>query len=94
MTEVWRNKDRYDPSRSLGAWVLGIANKRAIDHVRRRRRTAVPGEELYGIARTTDLQSGRQRTNWLWWRTVVDPRLCWEHVYRRIDCGSGQESAA
>jgi DNA-directed RNA polymerase specialized sigma24 family protein len=64
MTEVWRNKDRYDPSRSLGAWVLGIANKRAIDHVRRRRRTAVPVEELYGIARTTDLQSGRQRTNW------------------------------
>jgi RNA polymerase sigma factor (sigma-70 family) len=48
--EVWRHKDRYDPSRSLGAWVLGIANKRAIDHVRRQRRTAVPVEELYGIA--------------------------------------------
>jgi RNA polymerase sigma factor (sigma-70 family) len=48
--EVWRHKDRYDPSRSLGAWVLGIANKRAIDHVRRRRRTAVPVEELDGIA--------------------------------------------
>lgn len=48
--EVWRHKDRYDPSRSLGAWVLGIANKRAIDHLRRRRRTAVPVEELYGIA--------------------------------------------
>jgi RNA polymerase sigma factor (sigma-70 family) len=48
--EVWRHKDRYDPSRSLRAWVLGIANKRAIDHVRRQRRTAVPVEELYGIA--------------------------------------------
>jgi RNA polymerase sigma factor (sigma-70 family) len=48
--EVWRHKDRYDPSRSLGAWVLGIANKRAIDHVRRQRRTAVPVDELYGIA--------------------------------------------
>jgi RNA polymerase sigma factor (sigma-70 family) len=48
--EVWRHNDRYDPSRSLGAWVLGIANKRAIDHLRRQRRTAVPVEELYGIA--------------------------------------------
>ena len=47
--EVWRHKDRYDPSRSLGAWVLGIAHKRAIDDVRRRRHTAVPVEELYGI---------------------------------------------
>jgi RNA polymerase sigma factor (sigma-70 family) len=47
--EVWRHKDRYDPSRSLEAWVLGIANKRAIDHIRRRRRTAVPVEELYGM---------------------------------------------
>ena len=48
--EVWRHKDRYDPSRSLGAWVLGIANKRAIDHVRRQRRTAARSEELDGIA--------------------------------------------
>ena len=48
--DVWRHKDRYDPSRSLGAWVLGIARLRAIDHVRRRRRTAVPVEELCSIA--------------------------------------------
>jgi RNA polymerase sigma factor (sigma-70 family) len=47
--ELWRHKDRYDPSRSLEAWVLGIAHKRAIDHVRRRRRTVVPLEELSGI---------------------------------------------
>jgi hypothetical protein len=47
--EVWRHKDRYERSRSLEAWVLGIANKRAIDHVRRRRRAAIPVEELYGM---------------------------------------------
>ena len=48
--EVWRHKDRYDPSRSLEGWVLGIANKRAIDHLRRRRRTTAPIDELDGIA--------------------------------------------
>src|SRR5213079_2825776 len=32
--EVWRNRDRYDPGRSLEAWVLGIARKRAIDELR------------------------------------------------------------
>ena len=30
--------------------MLGIANKRAIDHLRRRRRTAAPVDELDGIA--------------------------------------------
>jgi RNA polymerase sigma factor (sigma-70 family) len=39
--EVWRHNDRYDPSRSLEAWILGIARKRAIDHLRRRRNPAV-----------------------------------------------------
>jgi RNA polymerase sigma factor (sigma-70 family) len=39
--EVWRHNDRYDPSRSLTAWVLGIARKRAIDHLRRRRNIPV-----------------------------------------------------
>lgn len=35
--EVWRAHERYDPDRSLRAWVLGIAQKRAIDHLRRQR---------------------------------------------------------
>jgi RNA polymerase sigma factor (sigma-70 family) len=48
--EVWRNRDRYDPSRSLEAWVLGIARKRAIDQLRRRRANVVPIEELRDIA--------------------------------------------
>jgi len=39
--EVWRARDRYDPSRSLRGWVLGIARKRAIDHLRRRKDNVV-----------------------------------------------------
>ena len=48
--EVWRHNDRYDPSRSLTAWVLGIARNRAIDHLRRQRNTAVVAENLNDIA--------------------------------------------
>jgi RNA polymerase sigma factor (sigma-70 family) len=48
--EVWRNRDRYDPTRSLEAWVLGIARKRAIDQLRRRHANVVPIEELREIA--------------------------------------------
>jgi RNA polymerase sigma factor (sigma-70 family) len=39
--EVWRVHDRYDPSQSLRGWILGIARKRAIDHLRRRRDAVV-----------------------------------------------------
>ncbi len=48
--EVWRNRDRYDPSRSLEAWVLAIARKRAIDLLRRRHANVVPIEDLRDIA--------------------------------------------
>jgi RNA polymerase sigma factor (sigma-70 family) len=48
--EVWRNRDRYDPARSLEAWVLGIARKRAIDQLRRRHANVMPLEELRDIA--------------------------------------------
>jgi RNA polymerase sigma factor (sigma-70 family) len=48
--EVWRNRDRYDPARSLEAWLLGIARKRAIDQLRRRHANVVPLEELRDIA--------------------------------------------
>jgi RNA polymerase sigma factor (sigma-70 family) len=44
--EVWRHNGRYDPSRSLTGWVLGIARNRAIDHLRRQRNTAVALETL------------------------------------------------
>jgi RNA polymerase sigma factor (sigma-70 family) len=48
--ELWRNRDRYDPTRSLEAWVLGIARKRAIDQLRRRHANVVPIEELRDLA--------------------------------------------
>ncbi|MEU8247783.1 sigma-70 family RNA polymerase sigma factor [Nonomuraea sp. NPDC048916] len=40
--EAWRSRDRYDPGRSPRAWLLGIAHKRAVDHLRRRRPHTVP----------------------------------------------------
>jgi RNA polymerase sigma factor (sigma-70 family) len=48
--ELWKNRDRYDPDRSLEAWVLAIARKRAIDQLRRRHANVVPIEELRDIA--------------------------------------------
>jgi RNA polymerase sigma factor (sigma-70 family) len=48
--EVWRHNGRYDPSRSLAGWVLGIARNRAIDHLRRQRTTAVALEALADIS--------------------------------------------
>ena len=47
--EVWRHNGRYDPSRSLTAWVLGIARKRAIDHLRRRRHIATTLDDLENV---------------------------------------------
>jgi RNA polymerase sigma factor (sigma-70 family) len=47
--EVWRHNRRYDPSRSLPAWVLGIARKRAIDHLRRRRTIPVALDNLADV---------------------------------------------
>lgn len=57
--EVWRSAERYDPARSLEAWVFGIARKRAIDALRTRRAAVVPLEavrELIG-------EDGRELTD-------------------------------
>jgi RNA polymerase sigma factor (sigma-70 family) len=47
--EVWRVHDRYDPSLPLRAWVLSIARKRAIDHLRKRRDVVVPIDSMREI---------------------------------------------
>jgi RNA polymerase sigma factor (sigma-70 family) len=47
--EVWRVHDRYDPGQSLRGWVLGIARKRAIDHLRQRRDVVVPLDSMREI---------------------------------------------
>ena len=38
--DLWRNRARYDPARSLQAWALTIARRRAIDYLRTRPRAA------------------------------------------------------
>jgi len=43
--EVWRYRNRFDPGRSLEAWVLTIARRRAIDHLRARSRDMLPLED-------------------------------------------------
>jgi RNA polymerase sigma factor (sigma-70 family) len=48
--EVWRSRERFNPELSLRAWVLGIARKRAIDHLRRRHDTVVSMDSLREIA--------------------------------------------
>ena len=45
--DLWRTRARYDPGRSLEAWALTIARRRAIDHLRARPRPAIP---LAGVA--------------------------------------------
>jgi RNA polymerase sigma factor (sigma-70 family) len=47
--EVWRVHERYDPNQSLRGWVLGIARKRAIDHLRKRRDVVVPIDSMREI---------------------------------------------
>jgi RNA polymerase sigma-70 factor (ECF subfamily) len=47
--EVWRVRERYDPTLSLRGWVLSIARKRAIDHLRKRRDVVVPLESMREI---------------------------------------------
>jgi RNA polymerase sigma-70 factor (ECF subfamily) len=65
--EVWRSHDRYDPSRSLRAWVLAIARKRAIDHLRKRRDIVVPMEAMREIAG----DDGRETADRLVWADEV-----------------------
>ncbi|MFI6316241.1 RNA polymerase sigma factor [Nonomuraea sp. NPDC050556] len=40
-TEVWRSRRRFDPARNLESWILTIAHRRAVDHLRIRRLTTV-----------------------------------------------------
>ena len=70
--EVWRVHERYDPKLSLRGWVLGIARKRAIDHLRKRRDVVVPMESMREIVG----DDGREVAERLVWadevRTALD----------------------
>jgi RNA polymerase sigma factor (sigma-70 family) len=65
--EVWRVHERYDPSLSLRGWVLGIARKRAIDHLRKRKDVVVPLDSMREI--TGD--DGREVAERLVWADEV-----------------------
>jgi RNA polymerase sigma factor (sigma-70 family) len=69
--EVWRVHDRYDPKLSLRGWVLGIARKRAIDHLRKRRDVVVPLDAMREI--TGD--DGREVVERLVWADEVRKAL-------------------
>lgn len=70
--EVWRVHDRYNPDLPLRAWVLSIARKRSIDHLRRRRDVVVDMEAMREIAG----DDGREVAERLVWadevRTALD----------------------
>jgi RNA polymerase sigma-70 factor (ECF subfamily) len=69
--EVWRVHDRYDPQLSLRAWVLSIARKRAIDHLRKRRDVVVPIESMREIVG----DDGREVADRLVWADEVRSAL-------------------
>ena len=61
--EVWRSRDRFDPDRSLEAWVFAIARKRAIDYLRRPHHVTVPIELVRDLADA----DGRETADSLVW---------------------------
>ena len=48
---VWQSAGRYDPDRSLHAWVFTIAKRRVVDELRRRRHAVVPLDEFRDVVR-------------------------------------------
>ena len=48
--ELWRSRDRIDPQRGIVGFVLGIARKRSIDHLRRRRGVIVDVSDFRELA--------------------------------------------
>ena len=69
--ELWRVHDRYDPGQSLRGWVLGIARKRAIDHLRKRRDNVVSLDSVREISG----DDGRQIADRMAWADEVRTAL-------------------
>ena len=69
--ELWRVHERYDPNLSLRAWVLSIARKRAIDHLRKRRDTIVPLESMRQVVG----EDGRELVERMVWADEVRTAL-------------------
>ena len=58
--EAWRNRQRYDPSRPLEAWLLTILRRRAIDQLRKRK-PAVVDLDTAGELSGTDGREAAER---------------------------------
>jgi RNA polymerase sigma-70 factor (ECF subfamily) len=69
--EVWRVHERFDPAQSLRGWVLGIARKRAIDHLRKRRDVVVDLDSMRQITG----EDGRDTADRLAWADEVRSAL-------------------
>lgn len=69
--ELWRARKRYDPSRTLEGFVLGIARDRSIDHLRRRRHEVVDLDHLRNLAG----DDGRELVERLVWAAEVREAL-------------------
>ena len=58
--DVWRSRESFDPERRLEPWVLRIAHRRAVDHLRRLSRSPIdPAVELPDEVRDLDRATER-----------------------------------
>lgn len=69
--ELWRVHERFDRSYSLRTWVVSIARKRAIDHLRKRRDQVVP---LDAVREVTG-EDGRETADRLVWADELHAAL-------------------
>ncbi|MFZ1062406.1 MAG: sigma-70 family RNA polymerase sigma factor [Acidimicrobiales bacterium] len=69
--ELWRSHKRFDPSRSLLGFILGIARNRAIDHLRKQRHVVVNVIELRELVG----DDGRDLIDRLAWSSEVHRAL-------------------
>lgn len=65
--EVWRSRERIDPQRSLVGFILGVARKRAIDQLRRRKNVVVDLDQVRELAG----DDGQQLVDRLSWASAV-----------------------
>jgi RNA polymerase sigma-70 factor (ECF subfamily) len=65
--ELWRYRHRIDPSRGIEGWLFGIARKRAIDQLRRRRHDVVDVSTMRSLVG----DDGRELAERLAWAAEV-----------------------
>ena len=65
--EVWRSRERIDPERGIVGFILGIARKRSIDHLRRQKNVVVDVKDLRELAG----EDGNELIDRLTWASEV-----------------------